>query len=255
MIKRSFGTRSDFGIARRLERRLNETMPDAFGIETRSQDAFTFCDVTVRFADKKAFDCLSKSLQSLLIKDWLPVQLLECIDTRYDALPEGARMKVLLDSIRHARSLNIYNDLAKQIHAFLARSDTLLLEGFVRFRLKEAYAYWVSCVEHAAEEWLLEYETGEFLKLLRSFADVQQPRTGEVTVSSTPAGGYQLMDEFGRKIEDDAFKISGAIAQEDALVSLLVSVAPSRIWIYGLKREAKDAIVNVFGNRARFLPD
>jgi putative sporulation protein YtxC len=170
-------------------------------------------------------------------------------------LPSEARLKVLIDSIQHADSLLAYSDHSKSLRSFLAREDTLVLEGFVRFRLKDTYEFWESCVEHAAESWLLEYETEEFLKLLRSFADIQQPRTGDVTVSATPAGDYQLLDEYGCKIEDEAFSISGAIAKEDALVSLLVAVAPRRIWACGLKREAQDAIASGFGSRARFLTD
>ncbi len=255
MIKRSLGTQTQIGLERKLASRLAETLPGAFEIETKERGAFMFCDVTIHMAGHKALDCLSKSLSSLLLKDWLPLQMLGIIDSRYPNLPPEARLKVLLDSIKHANSLGAYGDLSKLLRPFLAKEHSIILEGFARFRLKEAYAFWESCVEYAAEGWLLEYETEEFLKVLRSFADIQQPRTGDVTVSATPAGDYQLLDEFGRRIEDDAFSISGAIAKEDALVSLLVAVAPRRIWVCGVKREAEDAIASVFGSRARFLTD
>ncbi len=255
MIRRSLGTQTQIGLERSLARRLAETLPGAFEIETREHGAFTFCDVAIPAAEKKALDCLSRSLSALLTKDWLPMHMLGVIDAHYPNLPPEARLKVLLDSIRHANSLGVYNDHSKLIRSLLASGQTLIIEGLVRFRLKEACSFWESCVEYAAEGWLLEYETEEFLKVLRSFADVQQPRTGDVTVSATPSGDYQLIDEFGQKIEDDAFSISGAIAKEDALVSLLVAVAPRRIWVCGVKREAEDAIASVFGSRARFLTD
>ena len=255
MINRSLGTQTPIGLEQRLARRLADAVPGTFDIETHARGAFTFCDVTIRLAEKKALDCLSKSLNTLLIKDWLPIHLLGVIDFRYPHLPPEARLKVLLDSLRHANSLGAYNDHLKLIRSILSSERPFILEGFARFRLKEACAFWESCVEYAAEGWLIAYETEEFLKVLRSFADIQQPRTGDVTVSATPSGEYQLLDEFGCKIEDDAFSISGAIAKEDALVSLLVAVAPRRIWVSGVKREAEDAIASVFGNRARFLTD
>ncbi len=255
MINRSLGTRASIGLEQRLSKRLADAVPGAFDIEAHTRGAFAFCDVTIRLAEKKALDCLSKSLNTLLIKDWLPIHLLGVIDSRYPHLPPEARLKVLLDSMRHADSLGAYNDHSKLIRDLLASDKPFILEGFARFRLKEAYSFWESCVEYAAEGWLLAFETEEFLKILRSFADIQQPRTGDVTVSATPSGEYELLDEFGCKIEDDAFSVSGAIAQEDALVSLLVAVAPRRIWVCGVKREAEDAIASVFGSRARFLTD
>ncbi len=255
MINRSLGTQAPVGLEHRLAKRLADAVPGAFDIETHTRGAFTFCDVTVRLAEKKALECLAETLNNLLIKDWLPVHLLGVIDSRYPHLPPEARLKVLLDSICHANTLGAYNDNLKLIRSLLKEDRPFILEGFARFRLKEACAFWESCVEYAAEGWLLAYETQEFLKILRSFADVQQPRTGDVTVSATPSGEYELLDEFGCKIEDDAFSISGAIAKEDALISLLVAVAPKRIWVCGVKREAEDAIASVFGSRARFITD
>lgn len=150
------------------------------------------------------------------------------------------------------RKANLY----QQLFDYLRENDALVLEGFVRFRLK---TYWNELAEVAAwgvEAYLQEKEYREFVELLRSFITLQEPRHRLVHVFAHEGQRYVLVDEAGEPIRLAQLEMLIANAEqefrdEDYLVSALVTLAPKHIVLHRFqdKPALVETLCGIFAER------
>ena len=141
----------------------------------------------------------------------------------------------------------------------LQDNDEMILDGFIRFRLKDFRHELEAAVDRAVDDLLIEKEYSEFIKLLRYFVEVQEPKVEEVHVMMGEDKKYTLLDSSLRIINNDmledlAKEISDReISHDDLLISSLITIAPSRITIHEFDRiqnkELLNTINNVFNGR------
>ncbi len=145
---------------------------------------------------------------------------------------------------------------------YLKINQEIVLEGFVRFRLKEYMRELEDAIDRAVDEYLLEREYGEFIRLLRYFVETQQPRRDEVHVMITHSGEFWLADKNGKPIRDEQMDdlviemIEGDIEYEDVLMSSLITIAPRQVVVHQPDKAETalrhlETIKNVFGTRVR----
>ncbi|UFJ39221.1 putative sporulation protein YtxC [Brevibacillus humidisoli] len=154
-----------------------------------------------------------------------------------------------------ARKARIY----RKIHAYLQDNHELVLEGFVRFRLKEYWDELAEAVEWGIEEYLREKEYREFVELLRYFISLQEARYRIVHVVPRNGKPYGLFDEKGQVIRLDQLDAMISHSEqefrdEDYLVSALVTLAPLKIVLH--RSEEKPALAetlrSIFGERLSY---
>jgi len=116
-------------------------------------------------------------------------------------------------------------------------------------------------VDAAADDFLEEKEYLEFIRLLRYFVDIQEPKVNEVHIILENDTVFKLVDRTGKEIENeylDGFSmdlLNNNINYEDLLISALITLAPSQVVIHIIKTEPKDTlktIENVFGKRVKY---
>lgn len=141
---------------------------------------------------------------------------------------------------------------------YLEVSNNLILEGFITFRLREYIEELEEAVDHAVDDFMMDQEHREFVRLLKYFVDVQEPRVGEIHVMVTSGGRFDLKDGSGSPVQEEYLQELMSdlrdpdINYEDLLISALVTVAPSKIWLHGLtseRSEATETIKAVFPGR------
>ena len=121
---------------------------------------------------------------------------------------------------------------------YLLQHDTLVLDGFVRFRLKGYVEELAIAVDRAVDEFLLEREYREFIGLLRYFVHsrANRPPLAECFVAAD--GTFTLEDEAGAALCAagldglEAGAGPAGVAPEDLLVSALITVAPWRVRLH-----------------------
>ncbi|TYP49808.1 putative sporulation protein YtxC [Thermosediminibacter litoriperuensis] len=139
-------------------------------------------------------------------------------------------------------------------------SNTIILDGFINFRLKEYIELLEEVVDKAIDEYLMEKEYREFINLLRFFVDLHEPKEELVHVL-VRNGEFLLLDGDMKPVEKD--KGIDALAKEnpdlsldDIAVSTLINVAPRKIIIHGYtgleKSEVISIIYNIFEGRVYF---
>jgi putative sporulation protein YtxC len=154
------------------------------------------------------------------------------------------------------KTLSRHNRILTEVSQYLEQSHQLDLEGFFRFRLKDYFQELNEAVERAVNNFVMEKEYLEFLKLLRYFVEVQEPKIDEVHVLFQTKQDFFILDETFQPIKPS--QLEGVLAQldqeveyEDWLLSALITLAPRRIILHIIcPVDVVEIIINVFQHRA-----
>ncbi|MCF6092990.1 putative sporulation protein YtxC [Microaerobacter geothermalis] len=135
---------------------------------------------------------------------------------------------------RMGRQCKIY----KKLFDFFERERKVVLEGFIRFRLKEYYEDLVRVVEHSIDEYILEREYQEFIQLLRYFVSIQESKTPIVHVVHLKDRLFLLYDGNFHPIHvkelDECLTdlLDHNMNMDDLIITTLITLAPEQMVIH-----------------------
>ncbi len=148
------------------------------------------------------------------------------------------------------------NQVLSKVLRYLEHHHRLVLEGFLRFQLKDYHQELRDAVDRSVDRLILEREYREFIQMLRHFVDVQSPRIEEVNIRVKGGGMFSLLDEDGLPIEHEQLRNvltdlgPEEIDYEDLLLSALITIAPAKVILHIIEPlEVVDTIKQVFGER------
>ncbi len=149
--------------------------------------------------------------------------------------------------------------IIQQLLDYLEINNKVILEGFITFRLKDYYSELQAAITLAVDEFLMEKEYSEFIKLLRYFVNIQEPKLETLHVLVKSSGSFRLYDSTYKLVNNDYLEgfvadlIDNEITYEDLLISALITLAPKFVVLHGAgnKQESEtiNTIQNVFGER------
>lgn len=164
--------------------------------------------------------------------------------------------KNFFNSLFQVRRRNV---IVRKLMEYFESSDNLILEGFINFRLKEYMKDLEEVVDKAVDDFLMEREYREFIRLLRYFVDIQNPKFDTIHVIASYDGKYVLLDETKKEITNECIQefvneiSEGEINYDDLLVSSLITFAPRKVVIHCKghmrNKELLETIKNVFSGR------
>ena len=137
------------------------------------------------------------------------------------------------ESAKLDRRREIHRELIeKNIRAYLnGAHDHMNIEGFYNFRLHDCRCELRRVIDEAVESHLAEREYREFVRLLKYFLNLQQPKIDLIHLSVDQKGRVRITDHRFRQVdpcdweEFDLTDFDEESDYEDILVSMLVSVA------------------------------
>ncbi len=151
--------------------------------------------------------------------------------------------------------------ILQKLQEYLALNNQLVVDGFIKFRLKEYVNQLEESVERAVDDFIMEREYKEFIRLLKYFVDAQEPRIDLVHVTMTVADAFLIRDKELKIIESDDLEglmldqQSSEINYEDLLVSALITLAPREVVLHfqdnGEYLNTVNTLKSVFGARVR----
>ncbi len=121
-------------------------------------------------------------------------------------------------------------------------AEAIVLEGFVRFRLGSYMEELEFLVDRAVDEFFLELEYKNFIKLLQEFLATQKPKIQLVHIKTEDGRRYCVCDEnFEELSASRIFELTnetdyGVINEDDLLLSNLINLAPRKIIIHNKER-------------------
>jgi putative sporulation protein YtxC len=157
--------------------------------------------------------------------------------------------------------LNRKNEIVNKILDYITENTDIVLEGFLRFRLKDVNSELEDVVDKVVEEYMIEKEYNEFIKLLKYFVEIQESRIEIVNIVVEDDGSYCMYDNNYNEITQELLRdmlsetLGGEVNYDDLLISSLITAAPRLIVIHNLSnvknREIIDTIRNVFCERVK----
>lgn len=149
------------------------------------------------------------------------------------------------------------------VYDYLKEDGTMLLDGFVAFRLKEYEALLERLCDRLEEQYFAKREYEEFIALLKYFVNIQQSRPELVHILIQPAGGYILIDKDGEDITAQCFSefLEGEFllteeAYDDLLISVLITLAPKSLVLHHREnmrnKELFNTIFRVFDGKLSY---
>lgn len=143
----------------------------------------------------------------------------------------------------------------QRILDYLEDNCVFSIEGFLRFRLRDYYNQLEENVTKGVENFVMEKEYREFIRLLRYFVEMQEPRMEEVHVFWKNKN-FQIVDSNGKKINNDLLEdfaldlFDEGINQGDLLVSTLITISPLTIVLHSKEqKEIVDTVKSIFTSR------
>lgn len=190
------------------------------------------------------------------------------VKNKYHHLNSADLKAIVQNAYSHLNNLHEAGDISKTlfrhnqilglVNEYLNSNSQLFLEGFLRFRLKNYFRELKEAVERAVENYVVEQEYHEFIRLLRYFVEMQEPKIEEVHILIRDKQSFYILDEDKKPINPDQLKgilieLNPDIDYEDLLLSALITVAPRRLILHVVTPiEVIETIANVFQKRATF---
>jgi len=157
--------------------------------------------------------------------------------------------------------VNRQKKISQLLSDYLFEQKYLNIEGFINFRLPDYWKSLEEAVELAVDDYMMEKEHDEFVRLLKYFVDMQEPRVSIVNVLLKSSGCFQMFDNDTNVIDSRYKKgfsvdmVQSEIDSEDLLISALITVAPKRINLHLPEpKKVKDILTTlqgVFGERLK----
>lgn len=156
-----------------------------------------------------------------------------------------------------------YQLVLTRILDYLENHYELVVDGFVNFRLKDYRLQLSEVVDKVVDDFMMELEYKEFIRVLRYFVDVQEPREEEAHVVINGSNLCRIYDSHGKVIQNQYLEdtllpnhktdAADNLNYEDLLISALITVAPRNIMVHSTNRvrdqELLDTIKSVFDGR------
>lgn len=150
------------------------------------------------------------------------------------------------------------NQIATSLLEYLNLNNELVLEGFLRFRLKEFCDELNDYVDQAVDSFMIDREYEEFVALLRYFVEVQDPKMGEAHIVARENGLFRILDRNQQVVKNEYLEgfvvelVQNQIDYEDLLLSALITLSPVKIVLH-LDPQAKisTTVLKVFTDRAQ----
>lgn len=227
-------------IRRRLSRQKPVTLPIA--AEKRTDGSF----VSVGVDNDEERLALASALAEILTED---VRYFEIADMAAK-LPfsPGEKRRILTAALENARQCADISSAAARVFDYLTSSRTLILEGFLRFRMQDVMETWSVCVDAAAEQQLLADEFRELNALIGLFAAFKPTSEPALTVVLHPDGSCTVAEDGP---PGEGFRIDCAPECGEGVIDLIRGLEPRALRIVDMSlgrcEKLRTAISERFG--------
>lgn len=145
--------------------------------------------------------------------------------------------------------VNAKSKILQNLTEYLNNNIEININGFILFRLKDYLLELSDAVEKAVEDYLVDKEYNEFIKLLKYFVDIQEPKSDSINVVFENEAKFSLYDQHNRSLNNDyinsvVFELTeNKINEDDLLISTLITIAPKEIYIHRLSELKSSEVI------------
>lgn len=208
----------------------------------------------------KFYNVLSSAISNAIITYYEPQLLKKIINTNYfyfdnpDKKVVLDEYKILVNKFSLTESSEKMNMLVIPLTNYLENNKSIIIEGFINFRLPDYINHLDSCVQEAVNQFILDKEYFEFVNLLKGYVDSKVPNNKIVNLVYVNSEAILLSDK-GDIIELDSFNsvyLSDiTFSNNDYVLNTLVGLLPTKIILHLItpKDNFIDTIKLIFENK------
>jgi len=235
-----------------------------------------FCsDDNLSYSNIKAFNLnIANMLYKIVIMEFYKKEMNNFLTETYFFLPYD-ELKQIKPKIQEALlcegaisgpgmvyCINRKNSVIDKISNCIQENKEINISGFLTFRTKELKNDLECIVDKVIEEYMVEKEYNEFIKLLQYFVEVQESKVNEINIIIEKNGDYYLRDEEGNDLVGDTLmelpkiKFDSKENTEELIISTMITSAPKKIIIHCAEfcknKELLQTISKVFVNKVHY---
>ncbi|SCY80542.1 putative sporulation protein YtxC [Alkaliphilus peptidifermentans] len=146
------------------------------------------------------------------------------------------------------------NKIINELVSYLKEDNEINIEGFITFRLQNYTIELEDTIEKAIEDYLMDREYNEFIKLLKYFVDIQESKINTIHIVIEQDHNYKMYDGDNNLINNDYLKDIAKemtdhqyLSYEDILISTLITMAPQKIFIHRINNAHQPEIIKTIG--------
>lgn len=167
------------------------------------------------------------------------------VDSHYGYFSEEERLTIYNNTVNFLNdTCNEFNFalrrefIQNKISAYLDNHHELVLEGFINFRLKDYRERLAQMVDKTVDDFMMDIEYKEFIRVLKYFVDIQEPLLEQVHLVIGEDNTFRILDEDKEPISHQyldsfVFQNPDEINYEDLVISSLIAIAPYSIMLHG----------------------
>jgi len=217
--------------------------PDVIHYREEETPPWAFIEVGLSRANQQGerrFACrfaVAKAISDLFVNDLEVSYVQDYIEDVYSYCTPQDRFEIVsctLEALEKLKGIR-RNHILQSIFDFLGEHQFINIEGFAVFRLQNYWLQLQRIVKRTGQEYLAAKDYLEFVRLLRCFIEMQEPKIDEVHIIVTVEGAFFICDRKGNVIKREymstpSFSVNdGEFNYKDYLLSMLITLVPETI--------------------------
>lgn len=206
--------------------------------------------VLLRSNDDSSKEKIVGAISKSIIEQYENKLISKLINQNYFYFNLPDKKNILKKTLNYADNEAVCNNfVSTKLKEYLSTTDKLMIDGFVNFRLKDYISELEDLIDKAVNDFMVEKEYKEFIKLLKYFVDIQSPKFNVINIVPYE-GNYYIYNEVLEDITEMCAKDfirekeDNKISSDDLLISILISVAPRKIYLHKHERITNTELVS-----------
>lgn len=201
------------------------------------------------------FDFLSHTIENTIVKFYEPKIIKNLLSKDYFYFGKSEKNAIFDEYYSLLKSCKD-RKITEKIEEYIRENNSLILDGFVRFRLKDYISFLSELLESAVSKFVLDKEYFEFVSLLRAYVDSKIPSPIKINLIYVNQESL-LVDTNGNIIEyedfDSEYLSDITFSENDYALNTLIGKLPQEISVHLIS--PKDEFINtlelIFGKKLK----
>ena len=180
----------------------------------------------------------------------------------FDEFERNKIEEVCIESLKNNKFKNRNKTICNKIQKYLKKNKSMILDGFVTFRIKEYIEKIDELVDEGVNKYIVEKEYAEFISLLKMYVNSKEPETEEIHWIYT--NGESILLDKNKDIITIANNSFNAkylsditFSSNDFALNALLSLLPKKINVHLItkKDEFIDTLCLIFEEKVYMCTD
>ena len=180
----------------------------------------------------------------------------------FDEFERNKIEEVCIESLKNNKFKNRNKTICNKIQKYLKKNKSMILDGFVTFRIKEYIEKIDELVDEGVNKYIVEKEYAEFISLLKMYVNSKEPETEEIHLIYT--NGESILLDKNKDIITMANNSFNAkylsditFSSNDFALNALLSLLPKKINVHLItkKDEFIDTLCLIFEEKVYMCTD